>query len=859
MKRKLTLLIALFTLSINVAIVTSEKNEVVNATYSTNASTYYSSITNESGDALLEKLASLSKTNHKYYNTYEECRTMSAKSDKDSSNSSNFIDFYSRASLPATWDSSVWNREHVWCKSLSNGLYTSIAESGKGAGADIHQIRASNDNINSSRNNSVYGNVASRDSYKRYYDKTKDSAAQSVTSGTHWGYMKSGVFEPLDNVKGDVARILMYMYMHYSKEVSANSSHSYAGNLKITDITSATTDAAAWDMLVAWSETDKVDDLEEYRNEYCAGVTGVRNPFVDHPEYAKYIWGGESNSGSSSGGSTDSGDSGNSGDSGSSDTGSSGGTVVGDTVVIPGTTTTTTTTTTYYRRLSSANGITSGSKIIIAASDYDRALSKNQKDTARGYTAISKYTSDGYECLTPSSNTAIFTVGGSSSAWTLKDSVGYLAATSSSADELKSRSSATGNATWAINFSSGKAKVVSQGSYTHNLLKYYHSGSEFICVKSDDDRTSLKDIAIYKEYEKKVTTSVTTPDTVITLPTGGSEITISKANEVANLVGSNYTNSKYKITGTIDSIANTTYGNMTIKDSSGNSIYVYGTYSADGSTLYSNLATMDQPQVGDTVTLYGVLGTYNSSPQMKSGWIVDLNKSASVSEELQTLFTNYVGDGTYTKKSVINLTEDAQHDIAKYFLTSSSSLKRTTYYNGNSLLMANYDGTLKGVDSNSGINSGYGTDSNGNMTHFRINSDGTKNIDYTVTMAGKGGMEEFYVTPKDFAASNYFSSGWTYEYGTGYVYDFDVNGSSSAKSIKYLEDFIDVAAPLLLDKIYTSNYVQITKLIVKEVNGTLVLQLMVSPTNEGALADQVIDKYVLAESVITPDCDCSYL
>ena len=844
MKRKIGFIFALALIAVNVAIIDHKQVEVVDAAYSTNATTYYSSITNESGDALLEKLATLSKTNHRYYNTYEECRTMCAKSDQDPNNSSNFIDFYSGLSVSGTWDSSVWNREHVWCQSLSGGMYTDIADSDRGAGADIHHIRPLIDNINSSRNDNVYGEVANRNSYKKYYDLSIDSAASSVTSGTLFGYINGGVFEPRDSDKGDVARILMYMYMHYSKEVSANSSHSYAGSLSITSITSASTSSAAWDMLVDWSNSDPVSTVESNRNNYCAGVTGVRNPFVDHPEYANYIWGGQTNTGgSSSGGNTGSGDNTDSGDnSGSSGSDSTG----NETIVIPGTSTTST----VYRKLSSANGITSGSKIIIVAADYDRAMSNNQKTSARGYTAISKYTSGSYDYAEPSSSTAVFTVGGSSGAWTLQDSNGYLAATSSSANELKSRSSVTGNnCKWAINFSSGNANIVSQGSYTRNTLKYSSSG-EFTCYAASNDLTSDKPVSIYKQY----TQTTSTPDQTITLPSANSTLTISKANEVASLVGSSYTSSKYKITGKISSIDNTTYGNMYVQDTSGNSLYVYGTYADDGATRYDAIPSMHKPQVGDTITLYGVLGTYNSSPQMKNSWIIDLEKGSSSSSELQSLFETYTGDGTYTKKSVINLNSEAIADINQYFHAGSGTLTRTTYYNGNALLMANYDGTLKGLDATTGINSGYGTDSNGNMTHFRINSDGSKTIDYTVEIANGGGMEEFYVTPKDFAVANYFSSGWQYVYGQGYVH----NISSSSTSKQYLSDFIAAAAPLLLDKIYETNYVQIEKLLIKEVNGTLVMQIIVSSTNSGTLSNLVSEANVLAESIITSDMNCNY-
>ncbi len=81
-----------------------------------------------------------------------------------------------------------------------------------------------------------------------------------------------------------------------------------------------------------------------------------------------------------------------------------------------------------------------------------------------------------------------------------------------------------------------------------------------------------------------------------------------------------YTTQKYYVVGTIKNVYNTTYGNMYIVDEEGNELCVYGTYSADGSTRYDKMAT--KPVAGDTVKVYGVIGSYND-PQMKDGWIVE--------------------------------------------------------------------------------------------------------------------------------------------------------------------------------------------------------------------------------------------
>ena len=91
-----------------------------------------------------------------------------------------------------------------------------------------------------------------------------------------------------------------------------------------------------------------------------------------------------------------------------------------------------------------------------------------------------------------------------------------------------------------------------------------------------------------------------------------------------------YTAGKYYVTGTITEIYNTQYGNMKISDASGNILTIYGTYSADGSTRFDAMSS--QPKVGDEVTIYGIIGQYNETPQIKNGWIVKVNGKAPSTE-----------------------------------------------------------------------------------------------------------------------------------------------------------------------------------------------------------------------------------
>ncbi len=107
-------------------------------------------------------------------------------------------------------------------------------------------------------------------------------------------------------------------------------------------------------------------------------------------------------------------------------------------------------------------------------------------------------------------------------------------------------------------------------------------------------------------------------------PADPTELTsISAVLKIANaLENSDQTTEKYLVQGTITKILSEQYGNMYIEDKNGNSIYIYGVYSKDGSIRFD---TMDpQPKVGDTITVMGVLSKYNDAPQMKNVWVQEI-------------------------------------------------------------------------------------------------------------------------------------------------------------------------------------------------------------------------------------------
>ncbi len=129
----------------------------------------------------------------------------------------------------------------------------------------------------------------------------------------------------------------------------------------------------------------------------------------------------------------------------------------------------------------------------------------------------------------------------------------------------------------------------------------------------------------------------TAPETTETPadPTPDTVLTIEEAIALGTSKSHNtYTEGKYYVTGVITEVYNTQYGNMKITDAAGNILTIYGTYSADGETRYDALET--KPVVGDTVKIYGIVGQYNSTAQIKNGWIAEHTPAAPETIEPET-------------------------------------------------------------------------------------------------------------------------------------------------------------------------------------------------------------------------------
>ncbi|HHZ11754.1 MAG TPA: ribonuclease [Acholeplasmataceae bacterium] len=219
---------------------------------------YYASIDDDLvGIALLLALRELITETQTHITSYEELKTFLQDTDEDPNNPDNIILFYCGISIDSDW-SNTWNREHVWPQSL--GWFSE-----SGAGADLHHLRPTDPSVNSSRGNKRFGEV------EHGYE-----VKISITNGGGGSgcYANTEFFEPRDEVKGDVARIIFYLFTRYPQSDAYD----------FEDV------AESLELLLEWHTIDPVDEFESHRNDVIAEYQGNRNPYIDNPEYAYLIW-----------------------------------------------------------------------------------------------------------------------------------------------------------------------------------------------------------------------------------------------------------------------------------------------------------------------------------------------------------------------------------------------------------------------------------------------------------------------------------------------------------------------------------------------------------------------------------------
>ena len=155
-----------------------------------------------------------------------------------------------------------WNKEHTVPQSWFNKKSPMKS--------DLFHVLPTDARVNNYRSNYAYGEVSDHTSL--------DGSKYAL------GWRSGKTFEPADEFKGDIARIYFYMATRY-----ANQCESWGGGMFGSAASGFTTSIAT--MLMKWARNDAVSEKETLRNDAVYKVQKNRNPFVDHPELAEYIWG----------------------------------------------------------------------------------------------------------------------------------------------------------------------------------------------------------------------------------------------------------------------------------------------------------------------------------------------------------------------------------------------------------------------------------------------------------------------------------------------------------------------------------------------------------------------------------------
>lgn len=166
-----------------------------------------------------------------------------------------------------------YNREHSFPKSWFNDAQPMYSEA--------FHIYPTDGKVNGQRSNFPYGECANGTTLP---SNGSVKALGRLGSCTFPGYSGT-VFEPDDQYKGDFARSYFYMAAAYNDKIAGWNSKMLAGN------SYPAFSSWAINLLLKWHREDPVSQKELDRQEVVYGAQHNRNPFIDHPELAEYIWG----------------------------------------------------------------------------------------------------------------------------------------------------------------------------------------------------------------------------------------------------------------------------------------------------------------------------------------------------------------------------------------------------------------------------------------------------------------------------------------------------------------------------------------------------------------------------------------
>ncbi|KFC17939.1 endonuclease [Epilithonimonas lactis] len=243
---------------------------------------HYDGTDNLSGTALKTKLSQIEASGHKDLG-YNWAVFATADRDNYYEKDNSVLDIYSENPKGAdpynftivTNQCGNYNGEGV-CYNREHTIPKSTFGDARPMHNDYHHLLATDGYVNGKRSNWPYGEVGTASWTSKNGSKLGNSKLNGY-GGT--------VFEPIDEFKGDIARIYFYFATRYENQIQSFNYDMYDG-------TKTTVFAEPFrSMLVKWHQQDPVSQKEIDRNNAVAKLQGNRNAYVDHPEFVAKIWG----------------------------------------------------------------------------------------------------------------------------------------------------------------------------------------------------------------------------------------------------------------------------------------------------------------------------------------------------------------------------------------------------------------------------------------------------------------------------------------------------------------------------------------------------------------------------------------
>ena len=165
-----------------------------------------------------------------------------------------------------------YNREHTFCDSWLGKASPQRS--------DLFHVIPTDGYVNNRRSSYPHGQVGSAS-----WTSTNGS---KLGNSSYPGYTGK-VFEPIDEYKGDFARMYFYVATRYEDKIAGWQNNGSADAI-LAGNSYPCYDAWFLNLMLQWHRQDPVSQKEIDRNNAVYGYQHNRNPYIDHPEYVDLVW-----------------------------------------------------------------------------------------------------------------------------------------------------------------------------------------------------------------------------------------------------------------------------------------------------------------------------------------------------------------------------------------------------------------------------------------------------------------------------------------------------------------------------------------------------------------------------------------